>query len=127
MFEQAARLKLRFETVRGMLSVEDLWDLPLTSQHGVSLDDIAIALHHQLKHDTVSFVDDSEKPDAGLQLSFDLVKHVIDVRKVENRIAAEARAKSEQKQKILGVIARKEDLALEGMDIDKLREMIGAL
>ena len=41
----------------------------------------------------------------ALHLSFDLVKHVIDVRKVENRIAAEARAKSEQKQKILGVIA----------------------
>jgi hypothetical protein len=127
MFEQATRLKLRFETSRGMLSVEDLWDLPLSSQRGVSLDEIAISLHNALKHDTISFVDDTEKPDPRLQLSFDLVKHVIDVRKAENKVAAEARAKAEQKQKILGIIARKEDMALEGMDIDKLREMIGTL
>ena len=38
MFEQAARLKLRFETSRGLLSVEDLWDLPLTSARGASLE-----------------------------------------------------------------------------------------
>lgn len=28
-FEQAVRQKLRFQTVRGLLTVEQLWDLPL--------------------------------------------------------------------------------------------------
>ena len=106
MFEQASRLKLRFETTRGVLSYEDLWDLPLTSARSVSLNDIAIGLHHQLKHDTVSFVDDEERPDPRLQLSFDIVKHIIDVRKAEQKTLAEARAKAEQKQKLLGLLAR---------------------
>jgi MoxR-like ATPase len=127
MFEEATRRKLRYETAQGVLSVEELWDLPLTSHRRVNLNDIAIALHNQLKHDTVSFVDDAEKPDPVLQLRFDVVKYVIDVRKAEMRTAAEASAKAEQKQKILGIIARKEDAALEGMDLDKLREMIGSL
>lgn len=127
MFEQASRMKLRFDTPRGCLSAEDLWDIPLTSIRGVSLNDIAVGLHHQLKHDTVSFVDDSEKPDLRLQLAFDIVKHIIDIRKEENRKAADTRARADQKQKILGIIARKEDAALEGMDMDKLRELVGEL
>lgn len=126
MFEQAARMKLRFDTARGALSAEDLWDLPLTSTRGPSLNDIAIGLHHALKHDTISFVDD-ERLDPRLQLGFDIVKHVIDVRKEENRIAAEARAKAEQKQKILGILARKEDAELEGKSMDELRALIGAM
>ena len=29
MYEKALRMKLRFETPQGPLTVEDLWDLPL--------------------------------------------------------------------------------------------------
>jgi hypothetical protein len=127
MFEQAARLKLRYDTPRGHLSVEDLFDLPLTSARGISLNDIAIALHHQLKRDTISFVDDDERPDTRLQLSFDIVKHVIDVKKAENKALLEARDKAETKQKILGIIARKKDEALEGKSEDELRELLAGL
>ena len=41
MFEQATRNKLRFESTKGPLSVEQVWDAPLTSRNGFSLDDIA--------------------------------------------------------------------------------------
>ena len=46
-FEQASRNKLRFDTnIKGVISTEDLWDLPLTSDTGrVNLDDIAKALY----------------------------------------------------------------------------------
>lgn len=58
MFQQATRLKLRFSTSQGQLTVEDLWDIPLTSTRNASLDSIAIDLHIQAKgaSDIVSFV-----------------------------------------------------------------------
>lgn len=127
MFEAAAKMKLRFETPMGRLAAEDLFDLPLTSTRGISLNDIAVNLHHQLQQDTVSFVRDEEKPDPVLQLRFDLVKHVIDVKKEENRLLRDAREKAERKQKILGILAQKQDAALEGKSEDELRELLAAL
>lgn len=122
MFEQAARYKIRFDSVRGGLSVEDIWDLPFTS-----LDKIAIGLHNQLKHETISFVNDDEKPDPIVQLKFDVIKHVIGVRKAERKAAEDARNKAEQKQKILAIIARKEDGELETKSLDELRSLVGGL
>ena len=127
MFEKATRLKLRFETPRGALSAEDLWDLPLTSTRALNLNDIAIGLHHQMKNDTVSFVEDVDKPDAVLQLRFDVVKHVIEVKKAERKAADEARTKAEQKQKIMAILARKEDADLEGRSMDELRGLLASL
>ncbi len=127
MFEKASRLKLRFDTVRGCLSVEDLWDLPLSSRTGApNLDDIAVSLHNALKTDTISFVK-AEKPNPLIQLSFDTVKHVIEVRLAEKAASDEARAKADQKQKILAIMARKEDAELENSSMDELRRLVDAM
>lgn len=41
-FEQASREKVRFQTQVGQVSVEDLWELPLSSKaNKPNLDDIA--------------------------------------------------------------------------------------
>ena len=129
-FEQAARQKLRFESSKGTLSVEHLWDLPLTStvEGKANLDSIAIGLHHELKNSTeVSFVTSSKKPNDELQLKFDIVKHIIDVRVAENATAATARANAEKRQQLLELKARKESEKLGETSIEDLDKMIAAL
>jgi hypothetical protein len=50
LFEKASRLKLRFSSPAGLLTVEDLWDLPLSAQAKVAnLDDIAKGLNKTLE------------------------------------------------------------------------------
>jgi hypothetical protein len=128
MFEKASRLKLRFESSKGLLTVEDLWDLPLTSRRaGTSLDDLAKNINRQLKEDQEeSFVERSTK-NTELELAFDIIKHIITVRLAENdakRVLAENKAK---KEKLLEVIARKEDAAYDNMDINDLKRMVEEL
>src|ERR1019366_4994663 len=108
MFTKASRLKLRFASPAGLVSTEDLWDLPLTSGTGkANLDDIAKALFRQLKSDdNSSFVVKERKSDETLQLKFDVVKHIIDVRVAENEVLAVARINKEKKQQILAIIAQ---------------------
>jgi hypothetical protein len=129
MFEKAAKLKLRFDTTSGPLSVEDLWDLPLTSTKGkANLDDIARGLHKQLKSgDDVSFVVPTRKSDETIQLKFDLVKHVIDARLAENQAALLEKERADKKQRIMGIIAAKQDETLQGMSLDDLKKLMSEL
>jgi hypothetical protein len=130
MFDIATRQKLRFVTSRGVLTVEDLWDLPLTSATGkANLDDLAIALHQELKTttDVVSFVNEEAKPDSTVKLRFDIIKHIIDVRKKENADAANARKRAELKQQLLAVLERKQTAGLEALSEEELRKKISEL
>ena len=126
MFEKSSRAKLRFETSKGQLTVEDLWDLPLTGTAGkINLDDIAIALNKQLKSsDDVSFVNQDKKSDATIQLKFDVVKHIIEVRIAENDARSAARANEDQKQVILALIAKKQNENLESLSLEELQKMV---
>jgi hypothetical protein len=129
-FEKAARLKLRFDSPKGALSVEDLWDVPLTSGVGkANLDDIAKGLYRQLRDTdaTVSFVLPVEKGSDTVQLKFDIAKHVIDIRMAERDAAADAAKRKETKARILELIAKKQDDALGGKSLEELLAMANAL
>lgn len=121
-FEQASRMKLRFDTSVGRVSVEDLWDLPLSSANKPNLDAIAVDLNRALKGTEESFVRNVKK-DAILQLKFYIVKHVIDTRVAENAAKTEAAQKQAQRDKLDNLIARKEDAKLEELSVDELKEM----
>lgn len=125
MFEQATRNKLRFSTPQGQITTEDLWDLPLTSTTGrANLDQIAVALFTELSNNkNISFVTETAKTDQTSQLKFEIVKHIIGIRKTENEAAALARTNREKKQQLLSLINQKENEQLAGKSLDDLRKM----
>lgn len=129
LFAKATRMKLRFDTPKGQISVEDLWDAHLTSETGKpNLNDIAVGLHNQLKSaETVSFVTPAAPKDEELQLKLDVVKAVIEVRVAERDAAVLARKKAETKQKLLEALAKKQDEEINAKSADELQAMIDAL
>lgn len=128
-FEQATRNKLRFSSSKGILTVEDLWELPLTSANSTAnLDDIARGFYADLKDtSTISFVNKPAKADPETELSFNIVKHIIEVRLAENAAAAVARENKERKQRLLGIIEHKENEVLTSKSLDELRAIANSL
>lgn len=122
-FEQAARIKLRFDTERGQLSAENLWDLPLTGANKLSLDKIAVELNRALKATTEESFVKTAKKDTELQLRFDIVKHILDTKVAENEEKTKAKQRESQLSKIDDVIARKKDSELDGMSLAELEAL----
>lgn len=122
MYKQATRLKLRFPTTKGMLSAEQLWDLTQTE-----LSNCIKSVKKILKKnddDELSFLDESSVVDTENQLRFDILKDVYLTKKKEAeeiRNAAEIKAHN---QKVLELISRKKDKALEEMSVEELEKLI---
>lgn len=124
-FEQASRIKVRFDSGQGMLTVEDLWDLPLTHKTRVSLDGVAKKVNKDLKESQEeSFVVSTSTTNKIHQLKMDIVKHVIGVRLEEAKEVEERQQKAIQKQKIMEVIQRKKDEDLESKSMEELEALL---
>jgi len=130
MFIMAAKKKFRFETPKGFLTVEDLFDCPLISRSGtgVSLDNIAKGIHRQLKAtEDESFVLASSKKDTELETKLEIVKYVIAEKKAELKRRETLAANKAKREKILEIIASKEDDGLRQSGVDDLKKMLAEM
>lgn len=128
MFEEASRLKLRFETRVGSITTEDLWDLPLNSERVVSLDTITKVINKELKEiEEESFVEPITAEDSILQLKMGILKHIIAEKIKEKNEAATAQEKADKKKHLLSLIANKQDEALSAKSIEELQAELTSL
>lgn len=113
-FEQATRKKLRFPSDKGDLTVENLWDLPLTAKTNFSLDGIARAVNSDLKSIAEeSFVVSTPDPrKATLQLQLDILKHIIATKMKEAEDAKKSAEKAAERAKLIAVLGEKEEQEL---------------
>ena len=130
MFERATRERFRFDSSQGLLTVEDLWELPLTTTSSrACLDDVAKGLNKKMKESDSeeSFVTEKKSTDDVTPVKFEIVKHIIKVKLEENEARKNARERREKKQKLLALIAKKQDEKLEETSIDELQKMVEGL
>lgn len=128
-FEQASRDKLRFPSVKGRISVEDLWDLPLTSRSGFDLDSVAKAVNADLKSSAEeSFVNTVANPaKRAHELQLEVVKHIIAVRIKERDDAKNREARLEERRRLLAVLEEKNAESLRGMSAEDIMKRLDEL
>lgn len=125
-FEKALRNKYRFVSKVGVITTEDLFDLPLTSERRASLNDVAKTLAKEIREqgeeDFVSTSTNSVKKQ--LEDKLEIVKYIIQLRQEESAKAVEAKQNEAQREKIMQVIQAKKDQALLDMPLEELEKLV---
>ena len=118
-FEMAARCKYRFP-YRGNISVEDLWDLPVKA-----LDGIFKTLNAEVKQSQEESLLENKSPeDEVLANKIAIIRHIVAVKQEEASALKDLREKSAKKQKILELMEKKDNEALEQMSKEDLQKML---
>lgn len=121
MYKQAAQLKLRFQTPKGLLSTEQLF--------GLSLSDLASSIKEvrsQIKENTIkeddalAFLDGEPKAETENDLRFKILKDVFLTKKGDLEAKRKEAENKEFNAKIDAIIARKQDEKLDSMSIEEL-------
>jgi len=121
-FERATREKTRF-SFKGVLSVEDLWDLSVNE-----LDGMFKTLNSKLKVEKEeSLIGPKNKTTTDLEFKVEIVRYIVGV-KLEEATAREVEAsKREKKQKILGILVEKQNADLLTKSTEELTKMLEEL
>lgn len=129
LFEYASRNKLRFATPRGELTAEQLWDLPLLSRDDFNLDLVAKAANRALKTTAEeSFVVTTKTAaHTRLEVALDLVKYIIETKLAEDAAAKKRADNRIEKEKLLKILAEKQEGKLSELSEMELQKRIVAL
>lgn len=122
MYKEASRLKLRFLTKKGVVSVEQLWELKFV--------DLADAVKEAKKvlnkdsDDELSFLDETIKVNREDELRFEILKDVYVSKKKENELRRSEAEDKEHNQKIMALIAEKREDSMKSMTIEELEALL---
>ena len=122
MFVTATRNKFRFP-FRGQISVEDLWDMSVEN-----LDSVYKTLNSQVKKaKEESLLNTKSREDEIIEMQIEIVKYIVSVKQDESAKKVAAKEKKARKQKILEVLAAKEDADLQNKSSEELQAMLADL
>ena len=123
MFIKASREKMRFESGRGSVSVEDLWDFNLSA-----LDNIAVSLDEKIqKAGRKSFVDKRTPSTSAAVTQLEIVKFVIETKQAEDEARKTRAEKAGQKDFLKSLLEKKRMEQLEGLSAEEIQKQIDSL
>ena len=122
MFETAVRNKMRFP-YKGQISVEDLWDLDVNA-----LDGVFKTLNSKVKvSQEESLLRTRSKESEELMVQIEIVKYIVSVKLAEAEARKNAEANRAKRQRILGILADKQESDLKNKSPEELQAMLAAL
>jgi len=127
-FEYATRSKFRFQSVKGELTIEQLWDVPLRSRDDFNLDVVAKAASKAVQEKGESFVETTKTPEhLRRETALEIVKHVINKKLAEEQFAKKLADNRIEKERLLAILAEKQAGKLSELSEKELQRRIAAL
>ena len=124
MYKQAAELKLRFTSSKGLLSVEQLFDLTPSELAGLIKKVNAEIKKEARVDDDLAFLEGKDEVPSLNSLKFNILKDVYLTKLKERDDAATDQKKKAYRQKIAEIIEKKKNEALENLSIEELEKKL---
>ena len=119
LFKTATKKKYRFN-YKGVISIEDFWDLSVEE-----LDKIYKSLKSQQRNaQEESLLQTVSKEDKVLANKIEIIKTIVNDKLMAKEKAQKAAAQRIQNQRILEIMADKQDAALKDKSIEELQNML---
>lgn len=121
-FEQASRLKLRFD-IQGQISTEQLWDVKLDNlvTYEEIITDAVEGYGKSLRRKAAGRKTKAQEMD---ELRLAIVSSILDTRIKEQEEAAAIAENKLQNQKIMEIIAEKKDASLKNLSVEELEKLL---
>ena len=126
MFEMATQFKFRYP-FKGMITTEDLWDLSLAQ-----LDIVYRNLKKELNAISEDGLLATKSVEEGVKANdlknkLEVVKYIFNTKKAAEELTRMAAENAMQRKRIMEVLAKKQDNALENMSEEDLQKMLSEL
>lgn len=122
-FEKVSRMRLRFASEKGLLTVEDLWER--TPQQ---LNKLAKTLNKEIEATAEKdYLVQASTADTKAKLGFDIVLHILETKVAEADAQKNARVKKAEKDKLYALLERKQDAAKENLTENEIKQKIAEL
>lgn len=119
LFEIAIRSKYRY-IYKGVITTEDLWDLDV-----VELNEIFKSLKsEQRKATEESLLAQPTLEDTVLDNKIAIIRHIVSTKLDEARQAGQAKELHDKRQKLMAIMAEKQDAALRAKSPEELQKML---
>lgn len=127
-YKEALLNRVRFSTNVGLLTLEEVMDLPLTSKSGLSVDSLAVDLVNKLKNENKEIVslvnEDKEDIERYVdELKLEVLKDIIEYKKTLIEEKRKVQAENSEKRRIMEALARKKEDKYNDMSIEELEEL----
>jgi len=123
LFIEASRRKLRFNSNKGSLNVDDLWDVPLEF-----LDNLAVALEEQIqKAGKKSFLAKRSASTLQLDISFEIAKYVLETRVAEDEARKDKASKEAKRSQLKALLEEKQMEKIKGQSVEEIEAQLASL
>lgn len=120
LFIAASRKGYQFTTTKGVIDINDLWQLNLES-----LDRIAVGLDEAItKAGTKSFIAKRSTSNKELDDKLEIVKYIIQVKQEEADASRTRLEKAAKRARLEEILAQKEDESLKGKSVEEIKKLI---
>lgn len=135
LFIEGTRKKWRYTSKKGLLTVEDLWNLPLLARagsafEGCDLNSVAVAVDDEItasKRKTFTATKTVDSKVAELEKMLDLVKYVIAVREEEAEAVAKRNSMADKRRELRDALAAARARELGSASVAELEKKLAEL